>query len=210
LAEKKGISMNDTILIVDDEAHVLETCRKILSGKAYACKVFSCPQKALKAAEMINPAVVVSDQRMPGMKGTVFLEKIRKKLPNATRIIMTGYADIDVAIQAINMGHVFRFIKKPWDDMEFTSQIRDAVEYAHMNQRLQQVLNTDETNNPVVQERLQGVLEMARTVCHEFAQPLAGDFRLLRSYDGHTDRGPGFHSNGGPACRHPGSNRATG
>jgi response regulator RpfG family c-di-GMP phosphodiesterase len=106
------------------------------------------------------------------MSGTVFLEKIRKNLPAATRVIMTGYADIDAVIQAINLGHVFRFIKKPWDDEEFTSQINNAVEFARMNRRLMQIMDTDETGKHALQERLQGVLEMAGAVCHEFAQPL--------------------------------------
>lgn len=164
--------MDEKILIVDDEENILKTCQRVLLEERYSCTVFSSPTKALKAAKRINPAIVISDQRMPGMTGIEFLENIKKRLPEAVRVIMTGYADINVAISAINRGQVFRFIKKPWDDELFKLEIRHAVENYRMTQRLQKSLSGMNKNKAIEKERLQGVLEMAGAVCHEFAQPL--------------------------------------
>jgi len=164
--------MNDKILIVDDEEHILKACQRILVNEPYQCITLSSPLKALEKVTLINPSVVISDQRMPEMEGSVFLEKIKKKLPGAVRVTMTGYADINATIGAINKGHVFRFIKKPWDDLQFKLEIRHAVELFHMTERLRSFSEKKEPGESVNRERLQGVLEMAGAVCHEFAQPL--------------------------------------
>lgn len=179
--------MGEKIIIVDDEEYILKACRRALRDEPFACKTFSSPKQALAQAADINPAVVVSDQRMPVMEGVCFLEEIRRRVPLATRVIMTGYADINAVIQAINQGHVFRFVKKPWDDLVFRTQILQAMEYYRMNKRLQQAAGDTAIEGGSTQERLQGVLEMAGAVCHEFAQPLqviSGYCGLLTSFSG--------------------------
>ncbi len=164
--------MNEKIIIVDDNDQILKTCRRLLSKEAYQCITFSSPLKALEHAESINPVIIISDQRMPQMEGVVFLEKTKEKLPWAIRILMTGYADINAVINAINLGSVYRFIKKPWDDELFLSEIRQAVAHFNKTERLHWFSDDDEPKKRIKQERLQGVLEMASAICHEFAQPL--------------------------------------
>ncbi len=164
--------MNEKILIVDDDEHILKTCQRLLRKEPYQCITYSSPQEALEHAESINPVIIISDQRMPQMEGVEFLERIKGKLPWAIRILMTGYADIDAVINAINLGQVYRFIRKPWDDELFISEIRQAVACFNMAERLRRLSEDDESKKRIKQERLQGVLEMASAVCHEFAQPL--------------------------------------
>ncbi|MEA2059098.1 MAG: response regulator [Thermodesulfobacteriota bacterium] len=164
--------MNRKIMIVDDEEHILKILQRLLLHEPYDCTLFSSPVKALDSMKQINPAVVISDQRMPKMEGTQLLKKTKELLPWSVRVIMTGYADINVVISAINKGHVFRFIKKPWDDDFFKSELKTAIEYFDMTQRLRCLSDETALADIVMQERLQGMLEMAGAVCHEFAQPL--------------------------------------
>ena len=73
--------------------------------------------------------VIITDQRMPGMNGTELLAKICLDHPNVVRLMMTGYADIDSVIEAINRGQVFRYVSKPWNPLELEAVIRQAVEH---------------------------------------------------------------------------------
>ncbi len=91
-------------------------------------------------------------------------------MPESVRIIMTAYSDMEDVILAINQGHVFRFIKKPWDDQTFKSEIRTAIEYSNLTSKLAEITETKDSHQD--RERLQGALELAGAVCHEFAQPL--------------------------------------
>lgn len=162
--------MDDKIMIVDDDIKILKSVERIFRQEPIKCFLFSSPADALKEACQIEPTVVVSDQRMPEMEGTVFLEKMKQKLPATVRVLMSGYADIDATISAINQGQVFRFIKKPWDAHAFRSEIRHAVQYARLLRRL--VHSDGEPGECEREERLTGALEMAGAVCHEFAQPV--------------------------------------
>ena len=179
--------MPETIFIVDDDEYALRTYQRVLRREPYVCRYFSSPDEALDAAERIEPAVVVSDQQMPQMLGTEFLAKIKEILPIASRIIITGVADIDTAILSINKGHVYRFIKKPWEDSWLRMEIRRALEYYNTNLRLQLLSELNMDEQTIHRERLQGVLEMAGAVCHEFAQPLqaiAGYCSMLMPEEG--------------------------
>jgi|GEM_PF-1409369 len=164
--------MGEKIFIIDDDDHILKTYRRVLRDEPYDCMYFSSPVKALASAAHFEPAVVISDQQMPEMTGTELFSKIKTILPIASRVIVTGVADIDTAIHSINRGHVYRFIKKPWEDTWLKVEIKRALQYYHMNQRLQLLSECTMDDGVMERERLRGVLEMAGAVCHEFAQPL--------------------------------------
>src|ERR1044071_5963538 len=74
-------------------------------------------------------SVILCDQRMPDKTGVEFYEEIRGDFPNPVRILITGYTDIESVIDAINRGHIFRYIKKPWTDVDVTSAIDEAHKY---------------------------------------------------------------------------------
>lgn len=105
--------MNDAILCVDDDANILEAFRRQLR-KEFHLETALGPEEGLKTLEARGPfAVVVSDLQMPGMNGIQFLARVREQAPDTIRILLTGNADLQASIDAINQGQIFRFLTKP-------------------------------------------------------------------------------------------------
>ena len=129
-----------TILFVDDERNVLKTLERLFRKEPYRILVAESGDEALKLIEEgEHPAVIVSDQRMPGMSGADFLAAARDRLPDSIRIMLTGYSDIDAAIDAVNKSGVYRYILKPWNDEDLKLTVRDEIgryELIQMNREL--------------------------------------------------------------------------
>jgi DNA-binding NtrC family response regulator len=106
------------ILIVDDEVHVCSALRRSLSREGYQIESFTNPLEALDRMKAQPFDLVISDHLMPEMTGLEFLKRVRDRHPEAIRIILTGHADMQTAIDAINQGEIYRFLTKPWDDLE--------------------------------------------------------------------------------------------
>jgi sigma-B regulation protein RsbU (phosphoserine phosphatase) len=123
-----GRTWRPKVLIVDDEEAVLKAVRELL-GEEEALEVTATPSphKALACLAREPYAVVLADQRMPLIEGTRLLERARAISPNTVRVLLTGYPDARLAIEAINKGRVFRFIAKPWEDEELRQAIRQAL-----------------------------------------------------------------------------------
>jgi len=119
--------MKPRILLVDDEPNVLSALRRQLRD-LYEVDVQSAPAEALKQLNRSKPyAAAVSDYRMPGMNGIEFLNELKKLSPDTTRLMLTGYADLDNAIRAVNDGNVFRFLTKPCERDNLLQNVADAV-----------------------------------------------------------------------------------
>jgi CheY-like chemotaxis protein len=127
------------ILVVDDEEAILETMAFTFEDD-YDVVTSASPRDALAKLEQHAPiAVVISDQRMPEMTGVEFLAKVYEKYPNTVRMILTGFADMDATIGAINDGHVYAYVTKPWEPDQLKQVVRRAVEHHRLaceNQRL--------------------------------------------------------------------------
>lgn len=105
--------MVEKILFVDDEANVLDGFRANMRRR-YEVDTAQSPEEGLRMVQHSGPyAVVVSDLKMPGMDGIAFLTQVRDLSPDSVRMMLTGFADVDVAINAVNEGQVFRFLTKP-------------------------------------------------------------------------------------------------
>jgi CheY-like chemotaxis protein len=105
--------MAEKILLVDDEPNILDGYRRILS-REFVMETALGGEQAMKLAEENGPfAVVVSDMRMPGMDGIQLLSQIKMRSPDTIRVMLTGNADMETAIHAINEGSIFRFLNKP-------------------------------------------------------------------------------------------------
>jgi DNA-binding NtrC family response regulator len=105
--------MIEKILLVDDDHNILDGYRRSLS-REFLMETALGGQQALELAAQHGPyAVVVSDMRMPGMDGIQLLSKIKAQSPDTVRVMLTGNADMDTAINAINEGSIFRFLNKP-------------------------------------------------------------------------------------------------
>ncbi|MBL7994677.1 hybrid sensor histidine kinase/response regulator [bacterium] len=116
------------ILVVDDEIDNLDLLKRTFR-REYNVHTANSAQEALKLLERQEFAVIVSDQRMPEMTGVELLQKAREKYPYTIRILLTGYTDINALVDAINMGHVYRYVTKPWSREEIVMTVKRAVEH---------------------------------------------------------------------------------
>ncbi len=103
------------VLFVDDEPMILEGLSQLFDT-LYDVHTVCCGKEAIDYVSQ-NPdiAIIVSDQRMPGMKGIDVLKAIKEVSPDTMRILLTGYADADAILDSVNVGEVFRYVKKPWE-----------------------------------------------------------------------------------------------
>jgi response regulator RpfG family c-di-GMP phosphodiesterase len=116
------------ILFIDDEANILDTFRRNLSRR-FSVETALGPEKALEAIAKTGPyAVAISDLSMPGMDGIKLLGAIKELSPNTVRIMLTGHADLDAAMAAVNEGHVFRFLTKPCATETLIRTLEAAIE----------------------------------------------------------------------------------
>ena len=115
------------LMVIDDEPQVLRSLYDLFRSR-YQVETFERAEDALGALTGLNPPVVMSDQRMPGMTGVEFLSAVRLRLPDATRLLFTGYSDLETVIAAVNEGQIYRYIAKPWDAQELATVVRQAFE----------------------------------------------------------------------------------
>ncbi len=121
--------INHAILIVDDEAAVMNSLRRLLRRE---CFDIHTAMNGSDALELIRKAktpfsLIISDQQMPEMTGIQFLAEARKILPDTMRILLTGYSDMEVIIEAINNGGIHRYMTKPWNDEDMLLQVRQMI-----------------------------------------------------------------------------------
>ncbi len=131
-----------SVLFVDDEVNILRALQRLLRSEPMNVWTASCASEALELLERKPAQVVITDQRMPEMSGVDLLAEIRQRHPDMVRMMLTGYTEIDVAVEAINRGEIYRLITKPWNDDELRATIRQAFEQAdlkHEVRRLNQV-----------------------------------------------------------------------
>lgn len=116
------------VLCVDDEPNILASLRRVLRG--CDCRILTAPSGAagLDVLRATPADVVISDMRMPGMDGVEFLERVHDDWPDAVRMLLTGHAEMGAAIAAINRGRIFRYLNKPWDDVELVATVRQGLE----------------------------------------------------------------------------------
>ncbi len=163
-----------TLLVVDDEPEVLRSLHDLFRLE-FRVLTFEQPSEALRELERIEPgevAVILSDQRMPEMPGVRFLAEAERSHPDATRLLMTGYADIKAVVDSINQGHIFRYVAKPWDHDELMGVVRQAVEqHALIADKYRLIRELKETNARLVEaNRLKG--KFIEVASHELNTPV--------------------------------------
>ncbi len=117
---------NRSLLFVDDEESILRLLTRILRGEGYDMHTATTAEHGLQILAQTPIAVVVSDQRLPGMSGTEFLRRVRALYPETVRIVLSGYADIESVTSAINDGAIYKFLTKPWEEDALRSDLRHA------------------------------------------------------------------------------------
>ena len=131
------------ILCVDDEPKVLEGLALNLR-RHYRVSTASGGQEGLALISGSDPpAIVVSDMRMPGMNGAAFLSQVREQAPNIIRILLTGQADLDSALAAVNQGQIFRFLTKPCSPQAMLAAMGAGAEQYRLVMAEKEILRED-------------------------------------------------------------------
>ena len=130
---------NQTVVVVDDEDMVLTSIQSFLGLETdYNVVTFSSAIEALDYVKESEVDLVISDYLMPEMDGITFLAKVREMKPEVPRIILTGYADKENAIKAINEVGLFQYIEKPWDNSDLLIIIRNGLDKQKLIKKLQE------------------------------------------------------------------------
>ena len=135
------------IAVVDDEENILRALSRSLAREGYQVFTFQRPADAIEALKELAPHAVVSDHLMPEMTGLEFLKVVRNRAPDTCRIMLTGHAEMQTAIDAINDGEIYRFLLKPWDDAELAMTLSLGLERLDLeleNRRLAALVRTQQ------------------------------------------------------------------
>ncbi len=136
-----------TVLFVDDEANILKALQRLLRNEPLNVLTATSPQEAIQLLESTPAQVVVSDQRMPDMSGVDLLSTIREHQPEMVRMMLTGYTEMNIAVEAINRGEIYRLITKPWNDDELKATLRQAFDHYDLKAEIKRLnLVTREQN----------------------------------------------------------------
>jgi response regulator RpfG family c-di-GMP phosphodiesterase len=129
---------SNVILLVDDEEMVVTSIKSFLTLETdYQVVAFTSPKEALDYVQKNRVDLVISDYLMPEVDGIEFLAKVKELQPEATRILLTGYADKENAIKAINEVGLYQYIEKPWENDDLKLVIRNGLEKRVLLKRLQ-------------------------------------------------------------------------
>jgi len=135
------------ILCVDDEPNVLKSLRRLFRGSEYIVHLAESGAKGLAFLEQESIDLIISDMRMPHMDGAEFLAQAALKWPETVRILLTGYADIESTIAAVNQGKIYSYCSKPWEDDELKALIAKAIEEKRLREERIQLFEIIDTQN---------------------------------------------------------------
>src|SRR5690554_6322434 len=142
-----------TFLVVDDEPDILDAIERLFR-KEYRVLTANSAAEALEIVQRESIQVVMSDQRMPSMSGIELLEQLHNTRPDIVRVLFTGYSNIDHVIDAINQGHVYRYISKPWKPAELRLFVAQAFEYYDDRQERRALVNQLQQANERMEKQL--------------------------------------------------------
>lgn len=160
-----------SVLYIDDEE---ENLLAFKAGFRRQYQIFTATSAA-RGLSILNENkihVIIADQRMPQSTGVEFFDIVRKVHPNPIRILLTGYADVEVVIDAINKGQIFRYIKKPWDNLELETTINNAYEIYCTRQKLKNKVDELERANDELNR-------FVYSTSHDLRSPLASIMGVL-------------------------------
>ncbi|MGH0034745.1 MAG: HD domain-containing phosphohydrolase [Myxococcota bacterium] len=166
-----------SVLFVDDEVNILKAIQRLLRHGSWNVLTASRPGEALETIEREGVQVVVTDQRMPEMSGVDFLAQVRERHPDMVRMMLTGYTEMTIAVEAINRGEIYRLITKPWNDDELKATLRQAFDHYDLKQEIKRLNQVTREQNFKLQDMNRN-LEMK---VRERTKQLAEKHRELRT-----------------------------
>ena len=120
---------DDTVLVVDDDAPILKAIRRVLRREECRVLTASSADKGMALLAQEDIQIVISDKNMPRTDGLVFLKQVKSEFPQVLTIMLTGNADLNSAVEAINAAGVFKYLVKPWDDDDLRFTVREALAF---------------------------------------------------------------------------------
>jgi len=139
VAESNNEASKPIVLLVDDEENILKSLRRTLRRSEVEIVTATSGRDALYIMENTDVDLIISDMRMPEMSGAEFLAEAAKTYPNAIRILLTGYADLESTIAAVNEGKISRYLTKPWNDDEIRQVVEENLRSKLLEVRNQQL-----------------------------------------------------------------------
>jgi diguanylate cyclase (GGDEF)-like protein/PAS domain S-box-containing protein len=118
-----------TLLVVDDDVNVLAALHRLFRRDNYRVLTAASPAEGFELLAMHSVQVILCDQRMPVMNGTEFLSKVKEMYPDTIRIILSGYTGVEMVLESINRGAIYRFYTKPWEDDTLRENVRLAFRH---------------------------------------------------------------------------------
>lgn len=167
--------MNHKILIVDDEAANLRALERVFRKDQIVLTAQSGTE-ALATLEQHDVALLISDQRMPGMTGIELLKKTVDLRPHMVRMLLTGYTDVSTLIDAINCGHVYRYITKPWNNDDLRLIVSRALEHFEVNKARHNL----EMINQRLRARLDEISQLASSLDEQLAHNREHGLRTIQ------------------------------
>ena len=171
--------MNNTLLLIDDEPHILSAIERIFTDEDLRIFTATGAKEGLEILAREEISVMVTDNMMPGMSGLEVLHRARLISPDTVRIMLTGHANLDIAVAAINVGEVFRFVLKPWDNEAFAQTIHEALQRYSVIKQLRSgdeavmlsIAQTIELKDPYTRGHCDRVAEYALIIANELGLP---------------------------------------
>ena len=141
-----------TVLFVDDEPNILRAIQRILRNENMTVLTATSAEEALNLLSHTEVHAVISDQDMPGANGVELLSRVRDHHPAIIRMMLTGFTAMDVAVDAINRGEIFRLITKPWNDEELKTILRQAYDHYDLKQEIRRLNQVTRSQNFSLQD----------------------------------------------------------
>ncbi len=179
------------LLCVDDEVSILNALKRLLRKEGYRLFTAVSAEEGFEILSREEIQVVICDQRMPNMDGITFLKKLMDIYPDIIRITLTGYTDIDTIREAVNQGHIFKFLLKPWNDDNLILEIRHAfIQYElisanrELNKKVmaknEELKHLNDHLESLVKQRTEEImirnqaLELSRAILNDIPIPILG------------------------------------
>ncbi len=182
------------LLFVDDEEDIISALYDTFADDYNIFKTTD-PKEALEIAKKEDIALVISDQRMPDMTGSELLAEIYNAKPETLRVLLTGYADINAAVDAINKGAIHKYVEKPWDDEKLLDMVASLVEIYEESKeklsilsRVQGIIKNESSFRAIMNNIKEGVCAMEEDGSIYFANISALNILGYKSIDESTSK----------------------